>query len=88
MPRWLRTILVAEPAMIRAVATSIVAVLVVAGVTTRADADPWIDAVLGLVAAVLPLLQGITTRAAVVPLARWEAVTEGARPDTSLRGAA
>jgi len=86
MPRWLRTILVAEPAMIRAVATSIVAVLVVAGVTSRADADPWVDALLGLLAALAPIVQGLATRAAVVPLARWEAATEGARPDTAQRG--
>lgn len=56
----------AEPARLRAVWTAIVSLATVLGVTLGLDVDNAATAIIAVVAAVLPLLQGEWTRAAVV----------------------
>lgn len=63
----LKTISADEPALIRAAWTAIVAVLAGLGVTVSQDVDGWVQVGVLVVAALLPIVQGVATRAKVTP---------------------
>jgi hypothetical protein len=61
-----------EPARVRAVWASIVALLVSLGITVNSDVDGFVQAAIVLVFTLLPLLQGELTRAKVTPVFKVE----------------
>lgn len=63
--KWLE---LAEPARLRGIAAAVLALLVAVGVTTATELPGWVDGVLLIVGAVLPLVQGESTRAVVTPV--------------------
>ena len=65
-----------EPARLRAFWIALVAVLATLGVTVTADVDAKVTAVIGLLAVLLPLVQGETTRAAVYSPATVEKIRD------------
>lgn len=73
LPSWLSPY--TEPARLRAVWTALAALLASLGLTLSTDLDVAADAVINLVAVVLPLLQGRSTRAAVFSPATFDAAT-------------
>ena len=78
MSDWLQRVRELEPARVRAVWTSIVALLVAVGVTVNADVDGAVQALIVAVFTLLPLLQGEATRRKVTPTAKL-AAEQGAR---------
>ncbi len=59
-----------EPTRLRAAYVAVVALATTLGVALPGDTDPRIAAVLGLLAVVLPALQGELTRSRVVPIVK------------------
>ena len=62
---WLRHLDRVEPARLRAFWVALVALLAALGVTVGADLDGKVTAAIGLLAVLLPIVQGETTRAKV-----------------------
>lgn len=73
MSDWLNRVRELEPARVRAVWTSVVALLVAVGVTVNTDVDGAVQALIVAVFTLLPLLQGESTRRKVTPVAKLEA---------------
>lgn len=67
---WWNRIRTLEPARVRAVWVAVVALLVSLGVTVQTDLDSAVQALIVAVFTLLPLVQGETTRAKVVPVAK------------------
>lgn len=65
-----------EPARLRAIWIAVVALLATAGVSVSADLDARVNAVIGVLAVLLPLIQGETTRAAVYSPATVEKIRD------------
>ena len=65
-----------EPARVRAVWTAVVMLLASAGVSVSADLDAKVTAVIGVLAVLLPLLQGESTRSAVYSPATVEQIRD------------
>jgi Mg/Co/Ni transporter MgtE len=65
-----------EPARLRAIWIAVVALLATAGVSVSADLDAKVTAVIGVLAVLLPLLQGESTRAAVYAPATVEQIRD------------
>jgi hypothetical protein len=63
-----------EPARLRAFWIALIALLATLGVTVSADVDAKVTAVIGLLAVLLPLIQGETTRANVYAPATVEQI--------------
>ena len=76
MSEWLRRLNRIEPARIRAFWVALVALLATVGVTVSADVDAKVTAVIGLLAVLLPLIQGETTRAVVYSPATVEKIRD------------
>ena len=76
MSEWLRKLNQIEPARIRAFWVALVALLATVGVTVSADVDAKVTAVIGLLAVLLPLIQGETTRAVVYSPATVEKIRD------------
>ena len=76
MSEWLRKLNQIEPARIRAFWVALVALLATLGVTVSADVDAKVTAVIGLLAVLLPLIQGETTRAVVYSPATVEKIRD------------
>ena len=74
---WLRNLNRIEPARVRAVWTALVALLASAGVTVGADTDAAVTGGIGLLFALLALLQGETTRSVVYSPATVEKIRDG-----------
>ena len=55
-----------EPAMWRGVVTALIALLGAVGVTVNADLSTFVDSLIVAASLALPLVQAVTTRAAVV----------------------
>jgi Mg/Co/Ni transporter MgtE len=66
-----------EPARLRAVWVALVALLATLGVSVSADIDAKVTAIIALLAVVLPMIQGETTRAAVYAPATVDAIESG-----------
>ena len=73
MSDWLQRVRELEPARLRAAWAAIIAVAVALGITISADTDRAVQAAIVLFAAVLPLIQGETTRRKVTPVAKLDA---------------
>lgn len=73
MSDWLRRIATLEPARLRAVWAAVIAVAVTLGVTISADVDRLVQALIVAFAALVPLIQGETTRRKVTPVAKIDA---------------
>lgn len=73
---WIRRLNRVEPARLRAFWVALVALLATLGVTVGADLDAKVSAVIGLLAVLLPLIQGETTRATVYSPATVEQITD------------
>ena len=65
-----------EPARVRAVWTAVVMLLASAGVTITTEVDATVTGVIGLVFALLALVQGETTRAVVYSPATVEKIRD------------
>lgn len=65
-----------EPARLRAIWTAVIALAAAVGVSVSADLDAKVTAVIGVLAVLLPLLQGETTRAAVYSPATVEQIRD------------
>ena len=65
-----------EPARVRAVWTAVVMLLASAGVVVGTDVDATVTGAIGLVFALLALIQGETTRAAVYSPATVDAIRD------------
>jgi hypothetical protein len=63
-----------EPARVRAAWTAIVALAVALGFAIPSEADTLVTAIIGVLAVVIPLIQGEITRKAVTPNARAQAM--------------
>ena len=72
MSDWWQRVRELEPARVRAVWVSVVALLVAVGVTVNADVDGAVQALIVAVFTLLPLLQGEATRRKVTPVAAVE----------------
>ena len=72
MTDWWSRIRNLEPARVRAVWVAIVALLVSLGVTISSDLSSAVSALIVAVFTLLPLIQGETTRAKVVPVFKVE----------------
>lgn len=70
-----------EPARVRAVWTAVVMLLASAGVAVSTDVDATVTGAIGLVFALLALVQGETTRAAVYSPATVDAIRDGQHDD-------
>lgn len=70
-----------EPARVRAVWTAVVMLLASAGVVVGADTDAAVTGAIGLVFALLALIQGETTRAAVYSPATVEKIRDDGMDD-------
>jgi hypothetical protein len=68
-----------EPSRVRAVWAALVLLCGTLGLVVPADIDGKVVAALGALSLLIPLLQGETTRAAVVPNAKHEIEVEAAR---------
>jgi hypothetical protein len=66
-----------EPARIRAVVAAVLALCVALGITLPFDLPGVAEAAIGLLAVVVPLIQGETTRAAVVSPQRADLIAAG-----------
>lgn len=73
LPSWLSPY--TEPARLRAVWTALAALLAALGLTLSTDLNVAVDAVINVVALVLPLIQGRATRAVVYSPATFDAAT-------------
>lgn len=71
--RWMQRF---EPARLRAIWIAVVALLATAGVSVSADLDAKVTAVIGVLAVLLPLIQGESTRAAVYAPATVEQIRD------------
>lgn len=69
---WVRTFATWEPAQWRGLWTAVLAVVVSLGVGVPADLDGRVQGVITALAALLPILQGLWTRAAVSPAIKVE----------------
>jgi hypothetical protein len=78
MTDWLNRVRELEPARVRAVWTSVVALLLAVGVTVNADVDGAVQALIVAVFTLLPLLQGEATRRKVTPVAKVDEQVEAA----------
>ena len=67
-----------EPARLRAIATAVVALCAALGVVLPFDLPGIAEAAIGVLAVLLPLLQGEVTRAAVVSPQRADLIARGA----------
>lgn len=72
--RWLNY---AEPSRVRAVVTAVLALCAALGIVLPFDLPGIAEALLLLVAAILPLVQGEATRAAVVSPQRADLIAQG-----------
>ena len=81
MSNWWSRIRELEPARLRAVWAAIIAVAVALGVTISADTDRAVQAAIVLFAAVIPLVQGESTRRKVTPVAKLERDNDPDPPD-------
>jgi Mg/Co/Ni transporter MgtE len=70
-----------EPARLRAIWIAVVALLATAGVSVSADLDAKVTAVIGVLAVLLPLIQGESTRAAVYAPATVEQIHDQEQDD-------
>ncbi len=70
MSDWLHYVNKLEPARVRAVWTSVVALLIALGVTVNTDVDGAVQAIIVAVFTLLPLVQGEATRRKVTPVAK------------------
>ena len=70
-----------EPARVRAVWTAVVMLLASAGVVVGTDVDATVTGAIGLVFALLALVQGETTRAVVYSPATVEQIRDGQESD-------
>ncbi len=59
-----------EPARLRALAVALVALAAALGLVLSFDLPDITEAIIGVLAVVLPIVQGETTRAVVVPVAK------------------
>jgi hypothetical protein len=66
-----------EPARLRAIAAAVVALVAALGLTLPFDLPGAVEVILPLLAFVVPLLQGETTRAAVVSPRRADLIAAG-----------
>lgn len=73
-----------EPARLRAIATAVVALATSLGIVLPLDLPGIAEAGIGVLAVVLPLIQGETTRAAVVSPQRADLIAAG-RAEADLR---
>ena len=76
MRSWLIYLNRIEPARLRAVWVALVALLATLGVTVSTDVDARVTAAIGVLAVLLPLIQGETTRAAVYSPASVEKIRD------------
>ena len=72
--KWLNYV---EPARVRAVVAAVLALCVALGITLPFDLPGIAEAAIGLLAVVVPLIQGETTRAAVVSPQRADLIAAG-----------
>ena len=70
-----------EPARVRAVWTAVVMLLASAGVVVGTDVDAAVTGAIGLVFALLALIQGETTRSVVYSPATVEQIRDGQESD-------
>lgn len=61
-----------EPARLRAVWVAVLTLATTLGLTVPTDLDGKVTAIIAVLAVLLPLIQGEWTRAAVVPVARYD----------------
>lgn len=66
-----------EPAMLRALAAAVVTLAAALGLVLPFDLPGIVEALIGVLAVVVPLLQGVTTRAAVVSPQRADLIAAG-----------
>ena len=81
MSNWWDRIRTLEPARLRAVWAAIITVAVALGVTISADTDRAVQAAIVLFAALVPLLQGESTRRKVTPVAKLAMADETGHGD-------
>ena len=81
MSNILRRLNYIEPARVRAVWTAVVMLLASAGVVVGTDVDAAVTGAIGLVFALLALVQGETTRAVVYSPATVEQIRDGQESD-------
>lgn len=70
---WIKRIDANEPAMLRAVWVAVIAALAGVGVTVSEDLNGWVEVALITAGMALPLIQGVSTRAKVTPVAKLQA---------------
>lgn len=70
-----------EPARLRAIWVAVVALAAATGVSVSADFDAKVTAVIGVLAVLLPLIQGETTRSVVYSPATVEKIREQGQDD-------
>lgn len=68
----------AEPAMLRAVAAAVVALVAALGLTLPFDLPGLVEAAIGTLAVLVPLIQGKATREAVVSPQHADLIARGA----------
>lgn len=66
-----------EPAVLRAVVASVVSLAAALGITLPFDLPGIVEVVIPLLAVLVPIVQGITTRAAVVSPKRADLIAQG-----------
>ena len=75
MKNWLDRLNKFEPARLRAFWAALILLLATVGVTVSADVDGKVTAVIGMIAVILPWIQGESTRNAVYSPATVEKIT-------------
>ena len=66
-----------EPARVRAVWSAVVLLAATLGITVSAEVDGKVVGAIGALSVLIPLVQGLWTRASVVPVAKYEALRDG-----------
>ena len=66
-----------EPARVRAVWSAVVLLAGTLGITISAQVDGRVVGAIGALSALVPLVQGLWTRASVVPVAKYDALKDG-----------
>ena len=73
---WIKRVEADEPARLRAAVTAVIAAAVGFGVTVPAEVSGWAETGIVVFAALLPILQGETTRAKVTPAWKLDDLNE------------
>lgn len=80
MKDWLQRLNQFEPARLRAFWIALIALLATLGITVSADVDAKVTAIIGMLAVILPWIQGETTRGAVYAPATVEQIKKDLTP--------